>query len=466
MADLRYRRDLPMRLPRVALVFPPTGPYCREDRCQSYFAFDLVPSMRPPLEEVEAAAGVRSAGGTPWLLDAPAMQLSASEASTRIVAFRPDVVVATATFGSLQDDLAFLAGVRARLPGIPVGLRGAPATVFGQPLLAEAPSLDFLIRGEPELSFAALVRDGLEGVGLITRDRTSPAPLAERLDELPRSDRSVLTPSLYRVRGTPFPQATVRVQRGCPFPCTYCLVASVSGRRARHRSADDIADEMASVWRDGTRFFYLRADTLTLDRDWAHGLAEAIRRRVPGAKWVSTTRVDCVDEKVLRALAQAGCYGLSFGVETGSVELGRKVKKVPDAEATAAAFRACDAAGIVSLMYVMLGFIWETPATLEETEAFVQRVRPDLLTLLWATAYPGTGYFEQVLAEGYVPSQRFAQAEHTLEPKALSTNVISRRATQLTVRHYARPSVVASVVRKLPAPALARAFLAHLAKGR
>lgn len=465
---LAHRRPAP-QLRRVLFVFPPTGRYCREDRCQSYFAFDLVPSMRPPLEEAEAAGGVRRAGGTAQMVDAPAEGLSEAETLARVVAAAPDIVCLTTTFGSLADDLAFAAKLREALSLSPassaavLGLRGAPCYVEGQRLLAEQPCLDFLVRGDYELAFESLVREGRHGaVGFLWRD-TPPEhagriPLAESLDDLPLPDRSILDATLYRVRGTRRPQATVHVQRGCPFPCTYCLVARVSGTRARHRSPQSIAREVKLLWSEGYRDFYLRAETFTLDRHWALETAAAIGREAPGARWVSTTRAELLDEETARALARGGCYGLSFGVETGSKDIGRRIRKPPSLEAAQRAFRACDAAGIASLMYVLLGFVWETPATLGETEAFIRAARPDLLTFYWAHPYPGTPYFEQVRAEGLVPTPRFAQAASALEPPAVSLPAIQRRALWATARHYARPLVVRSLAKKL-GPVLVRGML-------
>ena len=59
-----------MAYQRVLFLFPPTGAWCREDRCQSYFDLELVPSMRAPMEECESAGAVREAGATPFLIDA------------------------------------------------------------------------------------------------------------------------------------------------------------------------------------------------------------------------------------------------------------------------------------------------------------------------------------------------------------------------------------------------------------
>ncbi|MBK7862927.1 MAG: radical SAM protein [Archangiaceae bacterium] len=471
-AETRQASDGAARRPvaplrRIALVLPPTGPYCREDRCQSYFSADLVPSMRPPLEEVEAAAGIRGAGGTPWVLDAPAMGLSAAAAIEQVLAFTPDAVVLTGTFGSLHDDVRFAEALRARLPqSVCIGLRGAPVYAFGAELLSAHPALDFLVHGEPELSFAALCAQGLAGAGVVRSHLPNPpAPWATSLDALPRADRTVIDPTRYRVRGTFEPQATIHVQRGCPFRCTYCLVGTVSGRKARHRDPLDVADELAELTAQGTRFFYLRAETLTLDRQWARELGDAIAARAPKARWVSATRVETADHKTLQALARGGCYGLSFGVETGSVELGKRIEKVPHLGRATEAFRACDRAGIASLMYLVVGFWWETAQTLDETRRFIAAARPDLLTTFWAHPYPGTAYHRQLTELGVVAHSAQAQAEPALEPPGICIDEIRRRVKRLTAAHYARPAVWASVARKLGPVLLPRpgAWLRHLA---
>ncbi|MBL8950520.1 MAG: radical SAM protein [Myxococcaceae bacterium] len=455
-------------LKRVMLVLPPTGPYCREDRCQSYFSVDLVPSMRPPLEEVEAAAGIKCAGGEAAVIDAPALGLDVATTIDRVVRFAPDAVVLSATFGSLADDVAFAQALRGRLPRSSlIGLRGAPVYAYGAELLDRHPCVDFLIHGEPELAFAELSTRGLAGAGVIRRGHSNaPAPWAPSLDVLPRADRTVIEPSLYRVRGTFEPQATVHVQRGCPFPCSYCLVGTVSGKKARHRDPDDVARELAELTAQGIRYFYLRAETLTLDRQWARELGAAIAARAPKARWVSATRVETADRNTLAALARGGCYGLSFGVETGSAEIGRRINKPPSLARATEAFRSCDELNIASLMYVVVGFFWETAVTLEETRTFVEAARPDLLTVYWAHPYPGTAYHRQLEELGIVSRSQHAQAEPALEPHAISTAEVRRWVKRLLRAHHLRPSVLWSVLKKLtprllPHPGTALAYAAN-----
>lgn len=449
---------------RILFLIPPTGAYCREDRCQSYFSPDLIPSMRPPMEECEAAGAIRAAGATPFVVDAPALGLDERSTLDAIAKAAPDLVVLVATFGTMDDDLAWAARVREAFPGVEVGVRGAPCYVLSEDILARFPAVAFCVRGEYEVIFEAIARRGWrEAPGVVHRGdgsvvSTAATGLVETLDDLPLPDRSVIDPTLYRVRGIGLPQATVRVQRGCPFPCSYCLVHTVSGDRARHRSGASIAAEMAAVQAGGIDFFYLRAETFSLDKRWVKETCDAIASRCPGVRWVTTTRVECVDDEVLAAMRRAGCYGISFGIDAASRAIGEKVRKKPDLARATAAMRGCDRHGILSLGYAMIGFLWDTPETIDETEAFLASARPDLLTIHFAHPYPGTRYFDDVSAASIALANRRAQAEPALGDAALPPAFLQQRAKEITTRHYRRPAVVASLARKglRLAPALLR----------
>ncbi|MCA9505680.1 MAG: radical SAM protein [Spirochaetaceae bacterium] len=432
---------------------PPTGDYCREDRCQSHFRFDLVPTRRAPLEECEAAGAIESAGGIACVIDAPAEGLDLAAIQLRLAHFRPDLVVLVTTHGSLQDDLLYAKPLRDALPGVRIAVRGAPAYTHAEAILAQAPGVDCCVRGDYELVFERIVREGIGGAGTVYRDGLGvrsggPPPMAADLDALPRPARSVVDPGRYRVRGLGAPQATVRVQRGCPFPCSYCLVHTVSGDRARHRSPGSVADEVAALCEAGIRHFYLRAETFSLDRRFAIETSLEIARRAPAARWVTTTRAECVDDEVVGAMAQGGCYGISFGLDVGSEAIGRRVGKRPDAARAHEAMRLCDRHGVLSLGYLMIGFAWDTEETLAETAHFARRVRPDLLTVHFAHPYPGTRYHDEVRALGlHVRSPR-AQAEPAFGTPALAVATLERFARRMLVRHYASPRVWRSLASK------------------
>jgi radical SAM superfamily enzyme YgiQ (UPF0313 family) len=410
--------------------------------------------MRPPLEECEAAGAVSALGAKHWIIDAPAEGITEPEFLSAVLAHEPDLVVVAVTFGSLEADLKWAVRIRELLPVARIALRGAPCYVSPEKILERCPAVDFCLRGDYELVFEELLLKAPQDArGVVSRGGDgvvvqNPPCHAPNLDDLPLPDRSQIKSQLYRVRGTRRQQATVHVQRGCPFPCTFCLVHTVSGNRPRHRSPQSIAAEVRGLMEQGITRFYLRAETFTVDRSWALQVSRTLKQECPGARWVTATRVECVDEELLQAMWQGGCYGISFGVDVASEQVGAAVKKRPALKAAEEAMRLCDRIGIVTLAYFMVGFIWETKASLEETAGFARTIAPDLVTIHYAFPYPGTVYHQQAEELGLVALSTKAQAEPALSVTGVTDRELRRFSKRLLVRHYLRPRVWLSLLLK------------------
>lgn len=453
----RHKRPEPQTsgVRRILFLTCPTGSYCREDRCQSFFDPSLIPTVRQPLEECEAGGAIIEQGGEFRVIDCSVVPHSEDLLLERVLEYQPNLIVLAVTFGSLEADLQWARTLRAHFPNTPIGLRGAPCYVWPEQLLLDNPAVDFTLRGDYELIFSEIVTRGLAAAPGVTMRGVDgallayPPPYATSLDELPLPSRSGIDLQHYRVRGIGRAQATIRVQRGCPFPCTYCLVHTVNGSRARHRSAESIVKEVAALLAQGVTYFYFRADTFSLDRAWTIELCRALRANCPGAKWVTTTRVECVDEEVIASMSAAGCYGLSFGVDVASEEVGRQVRKKPRPLEAAKAMRLCDAYGIISLAYIMVGFAWDTRATLQEARDFIEKIRPDLITVHFAFPYPGTEYYRQVQELGIKTISSKAQAVPAFALAQLSQGELQTFARRLLWRHWCRPRVMLSLARKL-----------------
>jgi radical SAM superfamily enzyme YgiQ (UPF0313 family) len=110
--------------------------------------------------------------------------------------------------------------------------------------------------------------------------------------------------------------------------------------------------------------------------------------------------------------------------------------------------RWCDEVGIISLAYIMIGFIWDTKETLAEAHRFVRTIRPDLITVHYAHPYPGTRYYEAVQAAGYRAESYKAQAEPAFSLPGLSDVALKQYGASLLRRHYLQPRVLFSLLKK------------------
>lgn len=445
-----------LKFKKIALLICPTGTYCREDRCQSYFKFSLIPSMRAPLEECEIAGAISSLNGKSIIIDAPAENLSKEEFIKRVVNFNPDLIILSVTFGTLLDDLGHAKTLKNIFTkNIKIGLRGAPSYTNAKSILLKNNVVDFCLKGDYELAIKNILNNGIYSEnGCIYRDQNGKIienenlNYARNLDDLPLPNRKSIKKNLYTVRGTKKPQATIHVQRGCPFPCSYCLVHTVSGSKARHRSPENIAQEINSLIKDGVNHFYFRAETFSLNKKWVLALCKLLLKETPNIRWVTTTRVELIDEEIIKAMKLAGCYGISFGIDVASKTIAKKVNKFVEPEIIKKAMRLCDKHSVISLAYIMIGFIWDTKETIKEAEKLMLEIRPDLITIHFAHPYPGTKYYNDVKKINLKVLSKKAQSEPAHATNSLSLKFLNKSEKKILVKHYFRASTLMSLLKK------------------
>ena len=148
---------------KILLFNPPTPEgkrFIREGRCtQEEGAWG---TLWPPLSLATAAAVLERAGYAVKLRDFPAEGAGLREFEKVVVAFRPDVAIWSSATPSLNSDLAFAASLKAMLPGVITCTFGTHVGTLSRECFEAYPQLDYIIRGEPELTVQDLI-EALEG---------------------------------------------------------------------------------------------------------------------------------------------------------------------------------------------------------------------------------------------------------------------------------------------------------------
>lgn len=121
-------------------------------------------------------------------------------------------------------------------------------------------------------------------------------------------------------------QMEILVNRGCPYNCLFCVEKYVYGYNFRTRSVDSVVEYMKK-YRKIASIFYLDATTFTYNRDWVVELCNKLVSLSYEIPWRSDTRIDCLNEDLIKLMAQAGCQKLSLGVETLDGEIQQYIKK-------------------------------------------------------------------------------------------------------------------------------------------
>jgi radical SAM superfamily enzyme YgiQ (UPF0313 family) len=364
---------------------------------------------------------------------------------------RPRYYLTQVTAPTLRNDLygAFLAKSL-----------GARTVAFGThvtPLTLETmrpfPSLDFVLRGEPEMTLRELLdtregrrpsdprvvkmlgetsgraeEQGRRGEGERESDRTRPAhdrtialshirglawrddgeivinpdrPFIPSLDDLPLPAHEMLPLDRQRMPMIKGPFTFIVTSRGCPAGCKFCIKHVSYQTSVRLRSPQLILEELSRLAELGIHHVHMYADLFTVSRAQVVELCRLIIESGLKVRWTCNSRVDYVDEEMLKLMGQAGCWYISWGIESADEQILKRIRKGYRKEQAFQALRWAKAAGIHNWGYFIIGLPGETEETIQETIAYAKELPLDIALFHIAAPYPGTPFFFEVAENGW-----------------------------------------------------------------
>ena len=310
--------------------------------------------------------------------------------------------------------------IKKACPQTKIIIGGAHVTALPIETLEEIESIDYISIGEGENTIVELARALEEGKevrqvdGLAYRDKdkivlTQPREFEKDLDRFPLPARHLLPMEKYKstastVQGRSF-CATLIIARGCPFNCSFC--SHPFGRSFRHHSVERIIQEIEYLIKDyNVSEFNIEADTLTVNRDFILYLCQEIVKRGLNKKiqWTCASRMDSIDEELLKKMKEAGCWQISYGVESGVQRLLDLINKGEKLEDMEKAFSLTKKVGITIRGFFMLGLPTETREESLQTIKFAKKLDPLWAQFTITTPFPGTPMFEELKRKGEIRS--------------------------------------------------------------
>ncbi len=190
--------------------------------------------------------------------------------------------------------------------------------------------------------------------------------------------------------------------RGCVGSCQFCSTPFF-WQKWRTRSAKNVVDEMEFLAKNlGCGFFNFADDIFTVNKNRVINLCREIIGRKLDIVWDCETRVNFIWEDMLEWMFRAGCYCISFGVESGSETVLKAIKKKTTPEQIVRAFKLTGQIGMKTKMLLMVGNPGEDDNTVYDTVQMIEKVRPDFISVSEAMVFPGTGLYELAKREGIV----------------------------------------------------------------
>lgn len=269
--------------------------------------------------------------------------------------------------------------VKKARPDAPVILGGPQASATDVATLRRFSHIDFVLRYEAEESLPRLLevlerQEPVESVKGLTyrRDgeirRTASPPPIEDLDRLPLPAYHRY-PYLKQARYIP-----LELGRGCPYACTFCSTNDFFRREFRLKSPKLIVEQMRLLKNEyKVPIFDLIHDMFTVNRKKVVEFCEAIIASGESFTWNCSARTDRVDPELLDLMAEAGCAGIFFGIETGSQKLQTELKKRLVLGDAMKSIQHASSLGLQTAVSLITGFPTETDEDFADTVDFFGR---------------------------------------------------------------------------------------------
>lgn len=421
-----------------------------------------VKSTSPPLGLLYVAAYAEQHGHSVHVMDVNAEQLHFEDIEAFVASHKPAWVGFTAVTAQIINTHRCAGIVKRVSPESKVVVGGVHATAMPEEVMRNS-NIDFVIRGEGELPFLALVNgEPLDSIGGLTYRNGNPLqPVAHNPMAEPLTDLDALpTPAYHLIQFHRYkpavgaylrlPSINMTMTRGCPGKCTFCNSAETA---LRTRSPEHIVREIQELQaRYGIREVSFYDDTFTIYKQNVMRMCELIVERGIDLTWSCFARTDCVSPPMLTKMKLAGCHQILFGIESADPDILRTIRKPIDIELTRKAVRMVQDAGIAVRAAFMFGNPGETTASMRRTIDFAKELDPDIAIFNITTPYPGTQMFEWAKRNGYLRTldwNDYDLANSVLELPTVSTAEINRMYKLAYREFFFRPSYLARRVLRL-----------------
>jgi anaerobic magnesium-protoporphyrin IX monomethyl ester cyclase len=443
---------------RIVLVTPPY-----ERIAKGYEYVKHITNASPSLGLLHLAAEVREYGYLPSIIESDIFDMTIEEVVAEIVKEKPAYVGITLFTVGVWCAAEMARKIKLKAPGTTVIVGGPHISSMGTETMERFKEFDYAVVGEGEEALVQLLdclregRDLATVPALIYRDssdimvkicQTPKQAINKDLDRLPMPAWDLLPdfPKAYRPAVYDFPRhpvASIAASRGCPFHCKFCDT-STFGASVRAYTPERVVEMIEHLQQTyGIRHIMFVDDLFTASKNRTTAFCNLIIEKNIDITWSCASRVDVVKPETLALMKKAGCWEISFGLESGSNDLLQQMDKSASLDKSRQALEWTDAAGIRSKGLFMLGYPGETLDTIEQTRRFVKEVPLTIMNLTKFTPYPGSPIYRELYGTNIRDDhwEKMNGMNFLWTPEGLSQEQLNSNYRKLLMHFYQTPRI-------------------------
>jgi len=420
-------------------------PYIRDYYCSKVSKGSYI---YPPTDLV-VLSGIIAEKYDVAVLDAMALGMDAGLCMTEIGNISPKAIVALAGAVSYHEDAPFLENIKRRYD-IPIIVTGDLFLEDGEIILKNYPFLDAILMDFTNADAIAYLDDKEDKIKnmIYRKDGEIKIKISPRTAEkeytipIPRHELFMNNYNYPFVRRRPF--ATVLTDYGCPYKCSFCVIASLG---YKFRSVENVMSELRYLKNLRCREIYFNDQTFGVNRARAKELCKRMVEEKIDFGWVCWSRVDVINEELLKLMKGAGCHTILFGVETASEKSLKSMGKGYTLREVEETFRLCREYGVRTLATYILGLPGEDKNSIMQTIEFAVRLDSDFVSFNTLIPRAGTQIRQYAINSGWIAEGNIRMDQSgtyaVMGNEALTGGDILELKNNAVRRFYARPSYIA-----------------------
>ena len=412
--------------------------------------------MAPPLGLLHIARVLEDEGDVVTVLDFSAEKFDYKKILNVLESV--DVVGITILTVSLPNAIEMISLIKGAKPEIPVIVGGPHCTLFPKKVLEESQA-DICVQGDGEKAVKD-IKKALKGEvnyseisGIFYRENQEvkqgqPVQLLTDLNAVSFPARHLVKKYEYGRGINPHIKkgefTSLVTSRGCPFACRFCSRNSISMKKYRMRSTENIIEELKEVYKMGYKYVAFNDDCFLSSKKQAYGLFDAIIKENFDMKfYVTAARVDSADEDLYMKMKKAGVCLLQFGLESGNQDVLDFYKKNITIEQSRYAVNLSHRMGFFTAGSFILGAPFETEKHFEKTVSFAKSLSLNSVSFLPLVYMAGSELWSGAVGEGKIDADSYlVQADSQLKLGLFTKHQLQSYCYNAQQSFYFRPRFV------------------------
>lgn len=360
----------------------------------------------PPLSLLNCAAILEGAGYEVSIIDARAKKISKEVLQKR--ASQADFILITSSpldrWQCPNLDLGPFFSFIKDFPKERLIVCGVHGTIYPERML-NLTKAKAIIRGEPEaalLDFSKQKKwEDTLGISYLKNGKVKHNPQCPplNLNKSPLPAYGLISPNNYYYEVLGERMALLEGSRGCPYQCPFCLKI-MYGKGVRVKPIYQMLDEIELVIKKyGFHCIYFIDLEFVFDKQRVIELCNNLLKINLSFPWACQTRLDSIDEDLLKIMYRAGCRLIHFGIETGKYSTQKNIKKEIDIQRAKRIIDKAHKLGIATVCFYIFGFPNETHSDREKTLNLALSLNSTYASFHLLTPYPTTAIFKRYLED-------------------------------------------------------------------